>query len=151
MSSIALLSAFDGAATPVQHDFQPLNVGNANGVIAAAYRESLTGVPVYGQPNVEFQHTAKPKNGLYTSTLFVRLPVMEAVTNQNASGYTAQPKVAHMVQFRIEMKSHERADIATRRIARQLATNILGGKTTTQPVTTTGPSAEMFDQLISPT
>lgn len=151
MSSIATLTAFDGAGTPVQHDFLALSTGNNQGLNDADYRESLSGVPVYGCPSVKLSHTSKPKNGVYTSTMMVWVPVMEAVLNQNAAGYTAQPKVAHTVQFRVEMKSHERADIATRRIARQLVANLLGGKTTTQTVTTTGPAPELFDQLISPT
>lgn len=151
MSSLANLVAFDGATTPISHTFLPLRVENGVGSVKAFYRESLTGVPIYGQPAVTITQGKRSKNGLYRSEILVEIPVMEAVLNQNASGYTAQPKVAHVVTTGFYQIAHERSDIAVRRLARQLAVNITNGLATTQTVTTTGPASELIDQLIVPT
>ncbi len=151
MSDIALLSAFDGAATPVQHDFLPISVTDDAGEVVALYRESLSNVPLYGQPTVEVRNSPRSKAGIYRCRVQVKLPVMESVTNQNAAGYTAAPKVAHVVTCNVELLSHERCDATTRRIARGLAANIINGKTTTTAIITTGPGPEALDQVIAPT
>lgn len=151
MSQIANLVAFDGAATPVSHTFAPISVVDDKGVVTGLYRESLAAVPLYGQPTVETWAFARTKAGIYRTIVQVKVPVMESVLNQNASGYTAAPKVAHVVTARVEMISHERCDITTRRLVRALATNIANGLTATQAVTTAGPGPELLDQVISPT
>jgi hypothetical protein len=76
---------------------------------------------------------------------------METVTNQNAAGYTAAPKVAHVVSVRTELLAHERSDITIRRLTRQLHVNILDGNVATRAAVTTGPVPELFDQLVVPT
>ncbi len=151
MSQIANLTAFDGAATPVSHTFNPISVIDDKGLVTALYREPLANVPLYGQPIVKLWSFPRTKNGVYRSIAQVEVPVMESVLNQNASGYTAAPKVAHIVTAKVEMLTHERCDITTRRLVRVLACNIASGLTTTQAVTATGPGPELLDQVVSPT
>jgi hypothetical protein len=152
MSSIANIVAFDGAATPVSHTLNPINIQRIKQRVSALYREALTNVPVYGQIRVTvYQDDKAPNTGVYRNGILVEVPVMETISNQNAAGYTAAPKVAHIVSVRTELLAHERSDIAIRRLARQLAVNILGNISTTVTPVSTGPVPELFDQLIMPT
>jgi hypothetical protein len=151
MSSIANLIAFDGAATPVSHTFLPINILDSGSETVALYRESLASVPVYGQPTVKMSLGKRSKNGVYRTLVQVDVPVMEAILNQNAAGYTAAPKVAHTVSDRFEQFAHERSDITVRRLERQLLVNIAGGIAMTVTPVTTGPAPELIDQLITPT
>ncbi len=151
MSSIADLVAFDGASTPVSHTFKALSVAKDGKRILASYRESIAGVPVYAQARVTVYQDEVTTNGIYRNGVLVEVPVMETVTNANAAGYTAAPKVAHVVSSRHEFLTHERSDVTIRRLARQLAVNIANGVTATATPVTTGPVPELFDQLVMPT
>lgn len=151
MSAIANLVAFDGATTPVSHTFNPISVTRVGARVSAFYREALSSVPVYAQPRVTVYQDDRSKTGVYRNGVLVEVPVMETVTNQNAAGYTAAPKVAHIVSVRTELLAHERSDITIRRLTRQLAANILEGNVATRNATLTGPVPELFDQLIVPT
>jgi len=151
MSSIANLVAFDGASTPVEHTFLPEGIKNADGEIVAEYVEPLAGVPTYASPRVVVGRGKRLKSGVYRSYLTVTVPVMEAVLNQNAAGYTAAPKVAYEDKIQIVQFAHERSTSASRRLVRQLAINIAGGKLTTVTPATTGPVPELFDTGVAPT
>lgn len=151
MSNIANLVAFDGNTTPASHTFVPLQIQKEKNRAMAMYRESLAHVPVYAQPRVTLYADAVTKNGVYRVGVLVEVPVMEAVNAQNAAGYTAAPKVAHIVTTRFELTAHERSDLIVRRLARQLTVNIGNGVATSVAPVTTGPVAELFDQLIMPT
>ncbi len=150
MSAIANLVAFDGAATPVSHTLVPISVSREGTDVLAEWREMLASVPSYAQVRASTR-SQRLKSGVYKQTLTVVVPVMETVTNQNAAGYTAAPKVAYENTFQIVGYFHERSDITGRRLARQLAANILDGNTATRAATTTGPAPELYDQLVSPT
>ncbi len=151
MSSIANLVAFDGAATPVSHTFLPQQINNIAGEIEAIYLESLSGVPIYASPKCVIGRSKRQKSGVYRSVITVEVPVMEAVLNQNASGYTAAPKVAFVDKVQIVQFAHERSTVASRRLTRQLAINIANGILTTVTPVTTGPAAELFDSGVAPT
>ncbi len=150
MSAIANLVAFDGAATPVSHTLIPEAVSREKGVVIGEWREQLASVPKYAQVRASSK-LERLKSGVYKAEMRVVVPVMETVTNQNAAGYTAAPKVAYENTGVLTCFFHERSDIAGRRLLRQLMVNILNGVTTTQTVTTTGPAPELIDQLVSPT
>lgn len=150
MSAIANIVAFDGAATPVAHTFAPLGITN-NGEIEASYMESLPGVPLYAVPTVKIGRSVRQKSGVYRSVVTVEVPVMEAILNQNASGYTAAPKVAYVDKIAIVQYAHERSTPASRRLCRQLALNIAGNVTISVAPVTTGPVPELFDNAIAPT
>lgn len=150
MSAIANIVAFDGAATPVSHTFLPVSVTREKGVIRADYREGLTGVPTYACPRIYLLWELL-KNGVYRVERRTIVPVMEAVTNQNAAGYTAAPKVAHELTDSHVGFFHQRSDIAGRRLVRQLGLNISGSISTSVAAVTTGPVPELFDQLVAPT
>lgn len=151
MSSIANLVAFDGAATPVSHTFAPIGITNTGGEIEASYVETLTGVPLYASPSVKVGRSKRLKSGVYRSIITVTVPVMESVSGQNAAGYTAAPKVAYEDKIQVVQFAHERSTSTSRRLVRQLTTNILNGVLTTVTPVQTGPAPELFDLGVAPT
>lgn len=150
MSQMANLVAFDGAATPVSHTLAPISVEKQGIETVALYREGLSTLPVYAQVSTTVKQK-KMQSGVYRTSVRVEVPVMEAVGAVNAAGYTSPPKVAYVNTVEAVGYFHERSTIEQRRLARQLAVNILNGIATTVTPVTTGPAAELMDQLIVPT
>lgn len=150
MSAIATLVAFDGAATPVVHNLLAESVSRDGQTVEAIWRENLVSLPVYAQVNAKMRKTKLP-SGVYKTTCRTEVPVMESISGQNASGYTAAPKVAYADTLQTDGFFHERGSTVGRRLARKLHLNIMDGVTITGAAGTTGPGPEMFDQLIAPT
>jgi len=151
MTAQANIVAFDGAASPVSHTLVPeSNSKESDGSLVAKWKESLAGVPDYAQVRCSM---TKPKlpSGVFRTTSRAEVPVMEAILNQNSSGYTAPPKVAYVDTVETVGYFHERGVVTGRRLARQLAVNIMGNISTTVTPVTTGPAPELFDQLLMPT
>jgi len=150
MSAIADLVAFDGADTPVSHTFIPRSVTREKGVVVAEWRENIAGVPYEAQPGVKMSLEKLP-SGVFVSEIRVEVPVMETITNQNAAGYTAAPKIAYVETVVMRGFHNKRSTAAVRKLVRGLAKNILHGNVLTSTVNTVGPAGEMFDLLVSPT
>lgn len=150
MSQIANITVFDGAATPVSHTLSAISVTRDKGKVEALWRENLATVPMMAQIRVQMS-VETLKSGVIKAEQRVVVPVMEAILNQNAAGYTAAPKVAYENTCITTSYFHPRSDIAGRRLVRQLSTNLMGSIATSVAAVTTGPSPELFDQLVSPT
>lgn len=90
MSAIAPITINDGAATPLAHTFNPFQSSPD-----ARYREASTGVALIGQGQLWITVKGDAKSQLNKVTLTLDLPALETATAQNASGYTAGPKVAY--------------------------------------------------------
>lgn len=150
MSAIANITVFDGAASPVSHTLVAESVTRDKGEVIASWREQLTTVPKDAQINVLSKLT-KLKSGVYRADLRVEVPVMETVTNQNAAGYTAAPKVAYVNTMHCTGFFHGRSDVVGRRLCKQIMANLLNNVTTSVAASATGPMPELFDQLVSPT
>lgn len=150
MANIASLSAYDGASPAVLHTFIPVSVSREKSKVTAEWREINPNVPAYAQPRVQVT-LEMLKSGVHRCELSVVVPVMEAILNQNAAGYTAAPKVAFEDRFTTVSYHSNRSDITGRRRARQLAANLLLGYPTETPVVVSGPAPDLFDLLISPT
>jgi hypothetical protein len=149
MSAQANIVAFDGAATPVSHTLQPLGASrSADGVLVADWAERLTAVPFDAQVQVSTRKR-KLKSGQEQVSLSVRVPVMEAVSGQNAAGYTAAPEIAFEDTIVITGYFSPRSAESNRKLVQQLAVNIFGGISTTVTPATTGPAAELFQKSIS--
>lgn len=151
MSAIANITVYDGAATPVSHTLVPISV-TRDGVkgIVAYWREQLASVPTEAQVSA----TAKLqtlKNRLVRAEVTVEVPVMETVTNQNAAGYTAAPKVAYVDKITMISYQHPRSTITSRRLARQILVNIANNVSTSVAAATTGPASELIDSQVAPT
>jgi hypothetical protein len=76
---------------------------------------------------------------------------METVTNQNAAGYTAAPKLAFTDKNVWTSFQHPRSTITSRRLARMLLTNMSNNVTTTVAAAVTGFFSELVDAQVSPT
>lgn len=151
MSALANITVFDGAPTPVSHTLVGENIERlTDGTIVAKYKESLSAVPDYAQVRLTLTKR-KLKSGVFRCTSRAEVPVMESVSGQNSSGYTAPPKVAYTDTVEAVGYFHERGTLAGRRLARQLATNVMGNISTSVVPVTTGPVPELFDQLLMPT
>lgn len=150
MSAIADITVFDGAATPVSHTLKAISVTQEKGKVVALWRENLASVPAYAQ--VRAQLTLEElKSGVVRSELRVEVPVMESIAGNNASGYTAAPKVAFTDTHVAIGYHHPRSTITSRRLARQILTNLLGNAGWSVEPEVDGPVPEAIDQLISPT
>lgn len=150
MSAIANITVYDGAATPVAHTLVPESVSRDKDSVLAEWREQLASVPKYAQVRLTTRLT-RLKSGVYKTETRVVVPVMETVTNQNAAGYTAAPKVAYENTVILTTFSHERSDIAGRRLAKQILVNLGNNVSTSVAAATSGPVPELTDQLVSPT
>nr|UJQ85799.1 MAG: hypothetical protein 2 [Leviviridae sp.] len=150
MSQLANITVFDGAATPVSHTLVGEEVRViADGSVVARYKESLPGVPDYAQVRVTMSKRKLP-SGVFRVSVRGEVPVMESISGQNSSGYTAPPKVAYVDTSENVGFFHERSVLTGRRLVRQLVVNVMGNVSTSVAPATTGPASELFDQLIMP-
>lgn len=150
MSQIANITVYDGAATPVAHTLVAISVTREKGKVSAIWREQLASLPVYAQVSCSAS-IERMKSGVYKTEVRVEVPVMEAVSGQNAAGYTAAPKVAYVNTVVTTGFFHERSDVAGRRLVRQLSINLEGNVSTSVAAATTGPIPELYDLLVAPT
>lgn len=150
MAAISNIVVFDGAATPVSHTLLPISVSRSGTEVVAEYREMLPSVPAYAQVRATLKLSIL-KSGVYRTDATIVVPVMEAILNQNAAGYTAAPKVAYENKVTTTAFFHPRSTVTDRRLARQLSVNLGGSIATTVAPVVTGPFPELFDQLVAPT
>ncbi len=150
MAAIAAITVFDGAATPVSHTLQPVSVTREGDSVTAYWREALASVPVEAQVWATAKLT-NLNNGVTKEEFTVGVPVMETVTNQNAAGYTAAPKVAYTDKMVFTAFSSKRSTVTSRRLARQMLVNIGNNVSTSVAAATSGPLPDLIDNLFAPT
>lgn len=150
MANIANIVVFDGAATPVSHTLVPVEVSKENGLIQATWREQIATLPTEAQVRVEMKQR-RLKSGVVETRTRVSVPVMESVSGQNAAGYTAAPKVAFEDAYEEVSYAHPRSTITSRRIAKQILTNLSNNVTTTVAAATSGVFDEANVQQVMPT
>lgn len=150
MAQIANITVFDGAASPVSHTLVAISVTRDKGKVIALWREQLASLPVYAQVSA-VATIEQLKSGVWKTEVRVEVPVMESISGQNAAGYTAAPKVAYVNTTINTSFFHERSDIAGRRLARQLLTNLMGNISTSVAAATSGPVPDLVDGLVAPT
>lgn len=152
MSAIASITVFDGASTPVSHTLLPVSVSKteAEGGIVARWREGLTALPTEAQVRAECRQKVL-KSGVIETRFRVVVPVMESISGQNAAGYTAAPKVAYEDTEEWVSYAHPRSTVASRRLAKQILTNLSNNISTAVAATTSGPFDEAVSQQLMPT
>lgn len=149
MTTQANITVFDGAATPVSHTLVPDGVYREKNKLVAKWKESLSGVPDYAQIRLTLTRELLP-SGIYRLTQRTEIPVMESVSGQNSSGYTAPPKVAYTDTIETTGYFSQRGTVTGRRLARQLHVNLAGNVSTSAAASATGFVPELIDQLIFP-
>lgn len=150
MSAIANITVFDGAATPVSHTLTPVSVTRKDDEVTAEWREVVASVPTYAQVRCSAKLNLL-KSGVWKCEWTVVTPVMEAILNQNAAGYTAAPKVAYEDKIILTQFAHPRSTVTSRRLNRMMGINIGNNISTSVAAATAGPFSELFDSLISAT
>lgn len=150
MASIADITVYDGASTPVSHTLNAVSVVKTDGVITASWRESIAGLPVEAQVSAEVS-LRQLKSGVVQIEAVARVPVMESVSGQNSAGYTAAPKVAFVDTHKYTAFAHPRSTVTSRRLARQILVNLLGNVSTSVAAATSGPVPVAVDSLLMPT
>lgn len=151
MSSIANITVYDGASTPVSHTLTATSVSRLqDGSVLAEWRENATGVPVDASVHLT-QKLSKLKSGVYKVEQRLEVPVMESVSGQNAAGYTAAPKVAYINTVVTTGFFHERSDAEGRRLVLQMSNNLLNNISTSVAAATSGPAPELFGTLTAAT
>lgn len=151
MASISNITVFDGAATPVSHTLTAIGVSRkGNSEVMAEWRELLPAVPNYAQVRASMTLT-QLKSGVMKAEVKVVVPVMEAVTNQNASGYTAAPKVAYENTLQCTGFFAPRSTVTDRRLARMVLVNVLNNISTSVAAATSGFAPDLIDSMVNPT
>lgn len=151
MAAQANITVFDGAATPVSHTLVGEGIERMpDGSLVGRWKESLAGVPDYAQVRVTMTKRKLP-SGTWRVAVRSEVPVMESISGQNSAGYTAPPKVAHVVTVEAVGLFSARSTVTERRLARQITTNLLGNISTSVVPVSTGPAPELLDQLIQVT
>lgn len=150
MAQIADITVYDGAATPVAHILNAESVTRTGSVVTAVWREKLASVPdvaqVYAMLRIETL-----KSGVRVVSFETGVPVMESVSGQNSSGYTAPPKVAYIERDVHVKYVHPRSTLLTRQISAQISRNLLNNVSTSTPAVTTGVIADALQKLLCPT
>lgn len=150
MAQIADITVFDGAATPVSHILSAESVTRVGSVATATWREKLPSVPdeaqVYAILRIETL-----KSGVRVVSLETGVPVMESISGQNSSGYTAAPKVAFIDRDVHTKYVHPRSTVLSRQISAQISRNLLNNVSVTTPAVTAGVIADALQKLLTPT
>lgn len=151
MANIANITVFDGATTPVSHTLLPVSVAKeADGTLLAIWREAIASLPAEAQVRVEARQRVL-RSGVVETRIRVVVPVMESISGQNAAGYTAAPKVAYSDTIETVSYAHPRSTITSRRLAKQIMTNLSNNISTTVAAATSGVFDEAVSQLFMPT
>lgn len=150
MAQFADITVFDGAATPVSHLLVAEGVTRVGPTVICVWREKIATLPdeaqVYAILRIETL-----KSGVRVVSLETGVPVMESISGQNSSGYTAAPKVAYIDRDVHTKYVHPRSTVLSRQISAQISRNLLNNVSVTAPPVTTGVIADALQKLLTPT
>jgi len=96
---------YDGKVVAVAHTFYPVSAKNN----VFLYRERVAGVPLAGQSTLRIDMSNVNPNRVSIATASLAIPILEQVGSANSAGYTAAPKVAHIVRAEAKFYVHPRA------------------------------------------
>jgi hypothetical protein len=119
MSAITSVVINDGQVAPVEHTYLPVQSAPT-----CLWRENDVTLPIAGQGNIALSLTKQKQ--IYKIRLQVELPVLEEAVDANSSGYTAAPKVAHIVRADVNLFAHARSLPDQRNDLMELLMNALG-------------------------
>lgn len=149
MTVQSAVTVYDGAGTPVAHTYSPAGVRLRGDVWEALWRENLANVPTDACPRLSIT-MQRLKSGMTKVGVRFETPVMESISGQNASGYTAAPKVAYVTVSELNEYTSPRATFVDRKVARMLPVNFGNNVITSVVAATTGFVAEAIDGLLMP-
>lgn len=147
MAQQANVTVFDGAATPVSHTLKGDGITQDNGTITARWKEGIATVPDYAQVRLT-QLRQKLRSGTQRCVTRFEVPVMESISGQNSSGYTAAPKVAYIDRFEMVSLSHPRSTPNSKKLCMQMLLNFCNNVSTTVTPIGSGVVAELHQDLV---
>lgn len=149
MAQQANITVFDGATPPVAH----VLIATDNKVLPDAtryslWREQIATLPTSAQVSLEIFKTTL-RSGVVRTRTRITVPVMESIAGQNASGYTAAPKVAYEDVKEEVTYSHPRSTMASRQLCAGILHNFANNISTTVTPVAAGPNyeAHVADQM----
>lgn len=149
MAALADIVAYDGASTPVAHTFVADHVEYTGNDLIASWQEKTVGVPEYAQGSILLTRR-KAQSGMTRIGMKVNLPVMESVSGQNLSGYTAAPKVAYVDSYEGVQWVHSRSLAQGRQNAKSIFINLMRNSGVTSPPVETGVLYDAQVRLVFP-
>lgn len=150
MSQMANITVFDGAATPVSHVLTAIRSWKDQDGDHSLWRELSASLPTEACISMKMTERVL-RSGVNEVRVRVDVPVMESVGGQNASGYTAAPKVAYVDSYEAIRRKHPRSTITGQRVAKQMLINLLSNVSTTVTPVSAGPVDEAMAQGVLPT
>lgn len=150
MAALADFTVYDGETTPVAHAMFADHVEYTGNDLTATWREVVAGVPEYAQ-GTAILTKKKVGSGMQRVGFRVNLPVMESVSGNNLSGYTAAPKVAYVDSHESVQWVHPRSLAQGRQNVRSMVRNYwYNGVSTSVAALTTGLSYDSQVRLVFP-
>lgn len=128
MPAIAALTLADGAATPVNHTYNPVDCTPQ----LAVWKETSIGVPI-GRPWASLQVIEGPDSIRIKGK--VVQPVLETISG-DANGYVASPKVAYENTSYVDQVFSKRSTLQQRKDLRALTTAFVANAVMTAAVET---------------
>lgn len=150
MASQVAFGVYDGAATPVLHSFTENGVEKTSTDEWAAYWKELSATLPEAALNRCVFRMRKQKDGKIRLGVRIDIPVMEAVSGVNASGYTAPPKVALVESAEFVQYVSPRSTETGRRLVRQMVVNLAGSVGISVVPGTVGQAALLIDKIAFP-
>lgn len=121
MPAFANIVLNDGLATPVARTFAVKNIVGSE----SSYERRDSGVPI-GYSTIKISTTeTKDKIGMRRVKMTCAVPVLEAVSGVNSSGFTPAAQVAYTDRFSIEFMTHPRSTSNDRKDLIAFAKNLL--------------------------
>lgn len=149
MAALADLAVYDGESTPVLHTFVADHVEYTGSDLIATWQEKVVGVPEYAQGTIVLTRR-KASSGMVRVGMKVNLPVMESVSGQNLSGYTAAPKVAYVDSYEGVQWVHSRSLAIGRQNAKSIFRYLISNAVATTPAITAGVLYDAQVRLVFP-
>lgn len=149
MAALADLTSYDGESTPVNHTFVADHVEYTGSDLVALWSEKVVGVPEYAQGTCVLTRK-KVNSGLVRVGFQVNLPVMESVSGQNLSGYTAAPKVAYVDRTEVVQWVHPRSLQQGRQNTKTIVRNVLNANVSSSGATSSGLLYDAMVRLVFP-
>lgn len=149
MAAIADVTVYDGEASPLPHVFYADHVEYTGNDLVALWVEKVAGVPEYAQGTLTLSRK-KVSSGMLRIACRVNLPVMESVSGQNLSGYTAAPKVAYTDSNEDVQWVHPRSLQQGRQNTRTIVRNLLTGTNASQTPISAGLLYDAMCRLVFP-
>lgn len=131
MTAIAALTIADGAATPANHTFSPVNIDQGG---VAKWADRSGGIAI-GYPAVTFSMRMPSKGSRnYKVSSRCVLPILEVTSPSTATGIQPAPTLAYNLIANLEFVLPERSTLAQRSDVLAYIKNFLAGSVLDQAV-----------------